>query len=212
MRISSLRVSFLTTLALLKRGHAKAIDVEVDPSPGCQNSIPHDTLAEISTKLQDYPIKVSLPPTYDSKKPSPLILVYNDRDVTLENMVEVTGLSDGEVNRDAVVVYLAPKPDVSIPPHQTSQSKNCTDMMYIVRLAFGRKFPPPNHPLPPSKHRYHLDHHPPHPPHRLLLHRYSPNTCSWYRDGRRYALPPRLQYHPLPPNLLLRSNKRIILR
>lgn len=113
MKTLSFQLSLLSTLTLLTPSNAKTV-IEADPSPGCLNSISHETLAEISTKLENHPIKVSLPPTYDAKKPSPLILVYNDRAVTLENMVEVTAFSDEKVNRDAVVVYMAPLPGVRI--------------------------------------------------------------------------------------------------
>ncbi|TID16765.1 GPI mannosyltransferase 4 [Venturia nashicola] len=106
MKTLSFQASLLSTLTLLIRSNAKSV-IEPDPSPGCLNSISHKALAEISTSLEKHPIKVSLPPSYDPKKPAPLILVYNDRGVTLDNMVQVTALSDETVNPDAVVVYLA---------------------------------------------------------------------------------------------------------
>jgi hypothetical protein len=112
MKTLSLRTSIFTTLTLLTSSYAVKVEIEADPSHGCQNTIDHATLAEISTKLQNRPIKVTLPPSYDAKKPNPLILVYNDRDVTLENMVEYTGLSDDEVNKEAVVVYVTPQKGV----------------------------------------------------------------------------------------------------
>lgn len=114
MKTLSIRASLLSTLTLITSSYAKTPDIGADPSPGCLNSISHETLAEISTKLENHPIKVSLPNSYNPRKPAPLILVYNDRDVTLENMVEVTSFSDGSVNGDAVVVYLAPLPGVCI--------------------------------------------------------------------------------------------------
>jgi hypothetical protein len=118
MRTTYFRTSITTALALLTSTYAKIVKVEPNPSPGCHNSISHDTLAEISTKLQNRPIKVTLPPSYSPKKPNPLILVYNDRDVKLEDMVEYTGLSDGEVNKEAVVVYVAPQKGVRIIPEE----------------------------------------------------------------------------------------------
>ncbi|KAE9993696.1 hypothetical protein EG327_003705 [Venturia inaequalis] len=138
MKPPSLQAALLSTLTLLTPSNAKTI--EADPSPGCLNSISHETLAEISTKLENHPIKVTLPPTYDAKKPAPLILVYNDRDVTLENMVQVTAFSDGKVNKDAVVVYLAPLPgnpwlsDANFPNPSDSPLPPNTDLEWTSAL------------------------------------------------------------------------------
>lgn len=126
MKLSTFNVSLLSTLTLLTPSHAKIV-VEADPSPGCHNSISHQELAEKTTDLENHPIKISLPPSYDTKKPSPLILVYNDRGVTLENLVNVTAFSDEKVNKDAVVVYLAPVPGVRIPPVFPSIVQNTRD-------------------------------------------------------------------------------------
>jgi hypothetical protein len=110
----------IATLTLLTPTYATArsqkVEIDPDPSSGCQNTIDHSTLAEISTKLQDHALKVTLPPSYDAKKPNSLILVYNDRDVTMEDLVESSGLSDGEVNGDAVVVYVMPRKGVRTTP------------------------------------------------------------------------------------------------
>jgi hypothetical protein len=135
MKISSLRSSITTVaLTLLTPTYATArsqeIEVNPDPSPGCQNTIDHATLAEISTKLQDHALKVTLPPSYDAKKPNPLILVYNDRDVTMEDLVESSGLSDAEVNGDAVVVYVMPRKGV-----RTTSTVSLKEILTIGRAA-----------------------------------------------------------------------------
>jgi poly(3-hydroxybutyrate) depolymerase len=50
-------------------------------------------------------VLISYPQKYRSSKPSPLILVYHDKDMTPSDMAKLTKFDHPELNRNSIVVY-----------------------------------------------------------------------------------------------------------
>jgi poly(3-hydroxybutyrate) depolymerase len=90
----------LTLLSLVVPGRG-------DRSSGCQQIASSDERGELPTpiKLEGRQVSISYPPKYRSSKPSPLILVYHDKDMTPAEMAKLTNFDRPELNRNSIVVY-----------------------------------------------------------------------------------------------------------
>jgi poly(3-hydroxybutyrate) depolymerase len=78
-----------------------------DRSSGCQQVASPDEKKDLSTSIEfeGRQVLISYPPNYRSSKPSSLILIYHDKDMTPAEMAKLTQFDRPELNRNAIVVY-----------------------------------------------------------------------------------------------------------
>jgi hypothetical protein len=77
-----------------------------DPSSGCETAT-HDPTKDyfMHTVWNGREVRLTLPKRYNPMIPAPLILVYHDREVSTEEMLKSTAMSNHELNPEAIVVY-----------------------------------------------------------------------------------------------------------
>jgi hypothetical protein len=84
-----------------------AAPIRGDRSSGCQQVANPDEKAGLASsfELDGRHVLISYPPKYRSSKPSSLVLVYHDKDMTPSDMAKLTKFDRPELNRNAIAVY-----------------------------------------------------------------------------------------------------------
>lgn len=61
--------------------------------------------ASIGIQIGERRVRMTLPPTYKQDVPTPLILAFHDKNMTMEEMEETTKFSDSKLNPHSIVLY-----------------------------------------------------------------------------------------------------------
>jgi hypothetical protein len=85
--------------------------VIADPSYGCSGHLPKPvewdaTPGEVKMfRVNDRPVRVTVPESYNKTKPAPMIIAFHDKDQPPEHLEYDGQWTDPKVNKDVIMVY-----------------------------------------------------------------------------------------------------------
>jgi hypothetical protein len=89
--------------------------VSADRSPGCYSHTVkpvewNATAGDIKIfKVNGRQVRVTIPQTFNSTKPAPMIIAFHDKDQAMERLEYEGAFMDGQVNDDNIMVYPSPE-------------------------------------------------------------------------------------------------------
>jgi hypothetical protein len=89
--------------------------VSADRSPGCYGHTVkpvewNATAGDIKIfKVNGRQVRVTIPPTFNSTNPAPMMIAFHDKDQAMENLEYEGAFMDGGVNNDIIMVYPSPE-------------------------------------------------------------------------------------------------------
>ena len=89
--------------------------VSADRSPGCYSHTVkpvewNATAGDIKIfKVNGRQVRVTIPQTFNSTKPAPMIIAFHDKDQVMEHLEYEGAFMDGQVNDDNIMVYPSPE-------------------------------------------------------------------------------------------------------
>ena len=133
--------------------------VIADPSYGCSDTLPKPVEWDAKPgevkmfRVNDRPVRVTVPESYNKTKPAPMIIAFHDKDQPPEHLEYDGQWTDPKVNKDVIMVYPTAE-NVRIPNSylymQIKTNSIRTDGCRISALERKRiRNQPPKHPIVP---------------------------------------------------------------